>query len=211
MSKPYIAATAPIAVELEEGKTYYWCTCGRSKSQPFCDGSHAGSAFEPLEYVAPKSGKQFLCQCKRTGKAPLCDGTHKAISQAELDEQADQANSTGAAQRAMTKGGNFYKNGSWDLVDGVNLENMDLSKVKEEDLPDEMKGMSLEEKEAFVNKKADERKALQEEIKKLTAERNKYVEEERKKLADEGDDTFDTAVQQVLETQLKTNGFKFKK
>ncbi|MDJ0927679.1 MAG: thiamine pyrophosphate-binding protein [Gammaproteobacteria bacterium] len=88
MAKPAIADTRPAPVELEAGKTYYWCSCGRSGNQPFCDGSHAGSDFEPLAYVPEKSGKQFLCQCKRTAKPPYCDGSHKQIAQEELDEQA---------------------------------------------------------------------------------------------------------------------------
>ncbi|UCG72721.1 MAG: CDGSH iron-sulfur domain-containing protein [Chromatiales bacterium] len=87
MSKPRIADTRPAAVELEAGKTYYWCTCGQSKKQPFCDGSHAGSGFEPMAWRAEKAGKHFLCQCKRTAKPPLCDGSHKTITPAELDEQ----------------------------------------------------------------------------------------------------------------------------
>ena len=87
MNKPYIPATAPAAVELEAGETYYWCSCGRSKNQPFCDGSHAGTEFEPLEFVAEKSGKHFLCQCKRTEGPPLCDGSHKAITEEELEAQ----------------------------------------------------------------------------------------------------------------------------
>lgn len=87
MTKPRIADTRPIAVELEGGKTYYWCSCGRSKNQPFCDGSHAGTGLEPMALTPAKTGKQFLCQCKRTARPPLCDGSHKAITQAELDEQ----------------------------------------------------------------------------------------------------------------------------
>lgn len=86
MSKPRIADTRPIPVDGEAGKTYYWCACGRSKNQPFCDGSHRGSAFEPLAFTPRKNGKLFLCQCKRTGNAPYCDGSHKQITQQELDE-----------------------------------------------------------------------------------------------------------------------------
>jgi hypothetical protein len=168
---------------------------------------------ESVAIEAPQDRKlaELSQEINKTYLAYGKQGQARMAQQAQLDEQADQANSTGAAQRAMTKGGNFYKNGSWDLVDGVNLEKMDLSKVKEEDLPEEMKGMSLEEKEAYVKKKLEERKAIQEEIQKLTDARNKYVAEERRKLAESGDETFDSAVQQVLETQLKTNGFKFKK
>ncbi len=87
MSKPRIADVRPVPVELEAGKTYYWCTCGRSKDQPFCDGSHVGSEFEPLAFTPQTDSRQFLCQCKRTEKAPLCDGSHKAIGSEELDAQ----------------------------------------------------------------------------------------------------------------------------
>ncbi len=87
MSKPYIADTRPKPVELKKGETVWWCTCGRSKNQPFCDGSHQGSEFTPMEYTAEEDGRVFFCQCKRTSKSPLCDGSHKEISQQELDEQ----------------------------------------------------------------------------------------------------------------------------
>jgi pyruvate oxidase len=87
MADPYIADTRPKPVELKAGDTVWWCTCGRSKSQPFCDGSHQGTEFTPMEYTADKDGKVFFCQCKRTGQAPLCDGSHKDISQDELDAQ----------------------------------------------------------------------------------------------------------------------------
>lgn len=74
-----IAQKAPCHVEVEEGKTYYWCACGQSKKQPFCDGSHKGTSFGPLPYTAEKTGSAYLCACKRTAKAPLCDGSHKSL------------------------------------------------------------------------------------------------------------------------------------
>ena len=74
-----IAQKAPYEVEVEEGKTYYWCSCGRSNNQPFCDGSHNGTSFEPLAYKADKSGKVYLCGCKRTANQPHCDGAHQNI------------------------------------------------------------------------------------------------------------------------------------
>jgi CDGSH-type Zn-finger protein len=80
MADPVIAARAPIGVDLEAGKTYYWCTCGKSANQPFCDGSHKGSEFTPRAYTPELSGKAYLCACKRTHNAPLCDGSHKALS-----------------------------------------------------------------------------------------------------------------------------------
>lgn len=79
MSEPVIAAKQPIGVELEAGKTYHWCACGSSKSQPFCDGSHAGSGIEPLEFTADSSAKKFLCQCKHTKNPPFCDGAHSKL------------------------------------------------------------------------------------------------------------------------------------
>lgn len=76
-ARPEIAGRAPIAVDVEAGKAYFWCACGRSKSQPFCDGSHKGGAFSPVKWTAPESKRVFFCACKRSGGAPLCDGTHK--------------------------------------------------------------------------------------------------------------------------------------
>ena len=77
MSDPVIAQKSPIAVEVEAGKSYWWCSCGKSKGQPFCDGSHKGTDFTPVEYKAEKSGTVYFCGCKATNNAPLCDGSHK--------------------------------------------------------------------------------------------------------------------------------------
>jgi CDGSH-type Zn-finger protein len=69
-------AKEPIEVMVTAGKTYWWCACGRSKTQPFCDGSHKGTAFTPLRYQAAESGAKWFCVCKRTQNAPFCDGSH---------------------------------------------------------------------------------------------------------------------------------------
>ena len=79
MSAPVIAQKSPIPVEVEEGKSYFWCTCGKSSKQPFCDGSHQGSDFAPQKYTAEKDGKVFFCACKHTGNAPMCDGSHSKL------------------------------------------------------------------------------------------------------------------------------------
>lgn len=79
MAEPSIAARAPIAVDVEAGTTYYWCSCGLSTHQPFCSGAHQGSAFTPLAYVAERSGRVYFCACKHSSKAPLCDGSHKNL------------------------------------------------------------------------------------------------------------------------------------
>ncbi len=76
---PVIAKKAPYPVEVEEGKNYFWCACGRSKNQPFCDGSHKGTGFTPVKYTAEASRKVFFCGCKHTANPPLCDGSHKDL------------------------------------------------------------------------------------------------------------------------------------
>ena len=79
MSEPIIAQKSPIPVKVEAGKTYYWCACGRSASQPFCDGSHKGSEFAPMAYTAEKAEQVFFCGCKHSANRPLCDGSHKRL------------------------------------------------------------------------------------------------------------------------------------
>ncbi len=76
---PIIAAKHPSKVELEAGKDYFWCRCGRSKNQPFCDGSHAGTGLEPVKFTAEKDGAAALCQCKATANSPFCDGSHTRL------------------------------------------------------------------------------------------------------------------------------------
>ena len=79
MDKPVVAATAPCPVEVEAGKSYWWCACGLSKSQPFCDGSHKGTGFAPVEYRAERDKIVFFCACKQSPAAPVCDGTHSSL------------------------------------------------------------------------------------------------------------------------------------
>ena len=76
MGQPTRASDTPYAVEVEEGKSYFWCACGESKSQPFCDGSHQGTDFTPLKYDAGESKTVYFCGCKSTAAQPLCDGSH---------------------------------------------------------------------------------------------------------------------------------------
>jgi CDGSH iron-sulfur domain-containing protein 3 len=79
MSSPDVPQKAPYAVNVEAGKTYYWCSCGKSASQPFCDGKHKGSEFTPMAYDATRTGEVYFCGCKSAVNRPLCDGTHAKI------------------------------------------------------------------------------------------------------------------------------------
>ncbi len=76
---PEIGGRQPSVLDAKAGETYWWCACGRSKNQPFCDGSHAITAFAPIEWTPDRDRRVMLCACKRTGKAPLCDGSHAKL------------------------------------------------------------------------------------------------------------------------------------
>ena len=78
MADPTIAEKRPAVLELEPGE-YWWCACGRSKNQPFCDGSHQGTEFSPVQLTIDETRRVALCQCKRSGKKPMCDGTHSSL------------------------------------------------------------------------------------------------------------------------------------
>ena len=92
-SVPVIAAKSPAKVELEEGKGYAWCRCGRSKNQPFCDGSHVGTDITPVTFTAEKSGPAALCRCKSTANAPFCDGTHASLGDLSPGDPAPEPRS----------------------------------------------------------------------------------------------------------------------
>ena len=79
MTAPTIAQKAPYPIEVEEGKKYFWCACGLSSKQPFCDGSHEPTDITPMAYKAEESKTLYFCGCKHTDGAPLCDGSHNAL------------------------------------------------------------------------------------------------------------------------------------
>lgn len=77
--EPIVAQRGPYQVDVVEGKKYFWCRCGRSRKQPFCDGSHKDTGLEPVAFTAAVSGMVNLCGCKSTDDQPYCDGTHNII------------------------------------------------------------------------------------------------------------------------------------
>jgi len=79
MPNATIANSEPYAIEVEAGEKYWWCACGKSKNQPFCDGSHKGSEFAPVIYSATESTTIWFCGCKQTGNQPMCDGSHSKL------------------------------------------------------------------------------------------------------------------------------------
>ena len=76
---PIIAQKAPYPVEVTEGKTYFWCSCGKSENQPFCDGSHKDTGLNPMKYTATADRTVYFCGCKASGNSPLCDGAHNKL------------------------------------------------------------------------------------------------------------------------------------
>ncbi|MBM3809677.1 MAG: CDGSH iron-sulfur domain-containing protein [Acidimicrobiia bacterium] len=78
MPTPLVPQKSPCGVQVEPGD-YHWCTCGGSKRQPFCDGSHKGTGFTPLKVTITEAGTKYFCACKHTKNAPFCDGSHKTL------------------------------------------------------------------------------------------------------------------------------------
>ena len=105
MSKPIIADNKPTKVELTKGQEYHYCTCGKSKGQPFCDGSHAGTSFTPKAFTAEQDGDAFLCACKHTSNAPFCDGTHAKFTAEQVGSEGpgitNAANASPAAKATI--------------------------------------------------------------------------------------------------------------
>jgi len=79
MDGPIPAQKEPYGVNIEAGKRYFWCACGRSASQPFCDGSHKGTGVTPIPFTAVATEEVWLCGCKASGGKPFCDGTHNTL------------------------------------------------------------------------------------------------------------------------------------
>ena len=87
-NKPVVADNKPAKVNLSSDQEYYFCVCGRSQNQPFCDGSHVGTGLEPLAFTPQKDGEAFLCKCKHSGNLPYCDGSHQQFSESQIGKES---------------------------------------------------------------------------------------------------------------------------
>lgn len=84
MSKPVINDNKPTRVQLEKNQEYFYCACGLSKNQPFCDGSHSGTGMTPKKFIVDENADAFLCMCKHSANPPYCDGSHKQFDSAQI-------------------------------------------------------------------------------------------------------------------------------
>jgi len=92
MKKPVIAGNKGKRVALVKGQEYWFCRCGRSKNQPFCDSSHKVTDFKPLRFTAEFTGEVKLCVCKHTSNPPFCDGTHNRFSDSDVGKEGPGVN-----------------------------------------------------------------------------------------------------------------------
>ncbi len=132
------------------------------------------------------------------------------MNQAEQDANAQSLNVATAAQRCTSKGGALYWNGHWDLVDACKQENFQLAEVKDADLPEAMRRMTLGEKQAYIAQMGAKRAAIQKEIEAFSAKRQAFVNEEMKKHQGDADRSFDTALRKAIRAQAMSKGFEFK-
>lgn len=137
-------------------------------------------------------------------------GAELKEQQAELDVANDKLSADAGAQRAQTKASGFYSNAHWDLIDARQRKDFDLSKIPDEQLPKDMRGKTLKEKQAVIDKMASDRKAIQDKIKKIGAEREKHIAEARREAADQEGDSLGEAINQSIDEQLKAQGYEVK-
>ena len=97
MDKPVVAALKPLGIELEPGKTYAWCACGRTEFQPFCDGSHSGTGMKPKVFKVEETKTGYICMCRQTGSSPFCDGSHAQLSDSDLGTERESDVAAGQA------------------------------------------------------------------------------------------------------------------
>lgn len=131
MAHPIIAAIEPKAVKLKQGEVVYFCRCGRSKDQPFCDGAHAGSGIEPMRFEAPADDEFYFCQCKQSGDLPLCDGTHERFAEKNVGQSLDDASASDAASNQNAKKSDANDTARDEFESEIQVRNTDAEPLLE--------------------------------------------------------------------------------
>jgi hypothetical protein len=137
------------------------------------------------------------------------EGERAAGNQLAQDANAAGLSAGVAAQRCETKAGSMYRNASWDLVDACAEAEFDLSTVEDDDLPEDMRGKSMEEKKAMVAAMAQQRVDIQKQVADISAKRTEYVAAEQRKMAAGDDKSFDAAIRKAIRDQAQSKGFTF--
>lgn len=138
-------------------------------------------------------------------------GESKKALQVEQDKNSALSGQSTAAERALAKSQGFYRNAVWDLVDASKDKEFDIEKIREEDLPEEMKGMTKEEKLKYIEKKAKEREDIQKQIKELAEKRDAFIKEEIKKQGLDNSKGFDEVIKKTVIEQAQKKGYRFEK
>jgi hypothetical protein len=147
-------------------------------------------------------------EINKTYIAFTAEGQIAAANQQAQDANASGMNSAAAASRAQTKGGALYRN-SWDLVEATKAEDFKLEDVKDEDLPEAMRGMTLDERKAYIQSMADQRAAIQQEITALGQQRQAFIAEEMKKQAVDQSKAFGQVLRAAVREQARQKGYQF--
>ena len=186
---------------------------GWQKAATLADGQFAciDKDHGTVVMAAPQDGKlaELSGKLNATYVGYGANGRLRASVQQEADRNAASLAPSAAAERACAKSGKCYENSDWDMVDALQNKQMDLSKLKEEDLPEEMRKLDAAGRQAYVEKKAEERKALQEEIQKLSQERACYVRDEMKKQGLNDEKSLDNAIRKAVREQAERKGMRF--
>lgn len=191
--------------DIQEGIDTYW-----KHGADLADGSYINiDQNQVVEYIEAPQDKEIIALNERLNSTYVSygsEGDDKKMKQERQDSNALGFNKESAIQRTITKSTGQYNNAAWDIVDAVESEEVTVEEMKDSELPEEMKGMSKEERIVYVEKLAKEREEIQTKIRELNDERNKYIEKVRKEKAEES--SLDDAIINVIIEQAKEKNFK---
>jgi hypothetical protein len=212
----HLAANANITVSTihcgsyDEGIQGMWADGAK-----LADGTYLNIDHNQVEPHIPSPQDEEISQLNTLLNATYCAyGSDQERDASVARQNAQDANASSAApaaefSRIATKAGRLYKNAEWDLIDAVEEKQVELTKLKKDQLPEGLRELSADDLVAHVEKLATERKEIQQKIKKLTAARAKFVADEREKLADSGENTLDEAIISAARAQAERQEFEF--